>query len=108
MTHLSVLDPQISYDGLKADYTDDFMLSDHLEQSKAALFNYFNENYASANTLMSFTQSMLVPTTSPIDGSPQKSFTARYHRKEKNPYNELKEHFKLPAEDFDACNPIYW
>jgi hypothetical protein len=22
--------------------------------------------------------------------------------------NELKEYFKLPAEDFDACNPIHW
>jgi hypothetical protein len=54
MAHLSVLDPWISYEGLKADYADDFMLSDHLEQSKAALFNYFDENYASANTPMSF------------------------------------------------------
>jgi hypothetical protein len=41
-------------------------------------------------------------------GSPQKSFTARYHRKEKPSVNELEEYFKLPAEDFDAYNPIRW
>ncbi|KAF8237951.1 hypothetical protein L208DRAFT_1245147, partial [Tricholoma matsutake] len=40
----------------------------------------------------------------PIVGSPQKSFMAQYCRKEEPSVNELKEYFKLPAEDFDACN----
>jgi hypothetical protein len=90
---------------MKVDYDDDPMLSDHLEQSKAALFDYFNENYA--NT------SVLVPTptsvqSAPTVGSPQKSFTSRYRRKEKSSINELEEYFRLPAEDFDVCNPIQW
>ena len=100
-----MLDPRISYEGMKVDYDDDPMLSDHLEQSKAALFDYFNENYT--NT------SVLVPTptsvqSKPTVGSPQKSFTSRYRRKEKSSINELEEYFRLPAEDFDACNPIQW
>ena len=45
---------------------------------------------------------------SPTVGSPQKSFTARYRRKETASINELEEYFKLPTEDFDACDPIRW
>ena len=107
MARLSVLDPRISYEGLKADYADDLMLSDHLEQSKADLFKYFDENYASTD-IQVLARSTPGPTTPPIDGSPQKSFTARYRRKERNPHNELEEYFKLPAEDFDVCNPNHW
>jgi hypothetical protein len=76
------------------------MLSNHLEDSKTNLFNYFEENYT---TLHSPTPSSPPPTlvqALPVDGSPQKSFTARYRRKE--------EYFKLPAKDFDTCNPIQW
>jgi hypothetical protein len=103
-----VLDPRISYEGLKIDYGDDLTLFDHLEESKANLFQYFDENYA---TRRSRTPSSPPPTPvqAPLaDGSPQKSFTARYHRKEKFSTNELEEYFKLPAEDFDTCNPIQW
>jgi hypothetical protein len=44
----------------------------------------------------------------PMDGLPQKSFTAQYRQKEKYSTNELEEYFKLPVEDFDTCNPIQW
>jgi hypothetical protein len=108
MAPLSVLDPWISYEALKTDYVDDLMLSDHLEQSKANLFNYFDEHYTNANTPMSPAPSTPVPTTPPLEGLPQKSFTARYHRKEKSSHNELEEYFKLPAKDFNTCNPIHW
>jgi hypothetical protein len=102
-----VLDPRISYEGLKIDYGDDLTLFDHLEESKTNLFSYFEENYA---TRHSPTPSSPPPTLvqAPMDGSPQKSFTARYRRKEKYSTNELEEYFKLPAEDFDTCNPIQW
>ena len=36
---LSVLDPQISYEGMKVDYANDPILSDHLEESKSDLFD---------------------------------------------------------------------
>ena len=84
------------------------MLSNHLEDSKTNLFDYFNEHYA---TLHSLTPPSPPPTaiqSIPMDGSPQKSFTAWYHRKEKYSKNALKEYFKLPVEDFDICNPIQW
>jgi hypothetical protein len=41
-----VLDPRISYEGLKQDYGDDLTLSNHLEDSKSQLSSYFNEHYA--------------------------------------------------------------
>ena len=98
---------------MKADYADDLIFSDHLEQSRSDLVDYFNTNYSNTIPVPS-----LLPPTPPVYvqsadsapmacGSPQKSFTARYHRKEKVSINELKEYFKLPAEDFDACNPIH-
>ena len=108
-----MLDPWISYKGIKADYADNSILSDHLEQSRSDLVDYFNTNYS--NTIP-------VPSSSPsappvyvrsadsapmTHGSPQKSFTARYHRKEKASINELKEYFKLPAKNFNACNLIH-
>jgi hAT family C-terminal dimerisation region len=105
---LPVLDPRISYEGMKVDYTDDPMLSDHLEESKLNLFDYFNANYANTIPAPSSSPSTHVQPAPMVAGSPQKSFTARYRRKEKTSINELEEYFKLPTEDFDACNPIHW
>jgi hypothetical protein len=48
-----VLDPCISYKGLKLDYGDDPTLSDHLEDSKTNLFEYLNENYATYSPMPS-------------------------------------------------------
>jgi hypothetical protein len=94
---------------MKIDYADDPMLSEHLEQSKSSLFDYFHENYAHVVTTATLPMPLPIQ-AAPIvaGGSPQKSFTARYRRKEKPAVNELEEYFKLPAEDFDACNPIRW
>jgi len=106
---LPVLDPRISYEGMKADYKGDLMLSDHLKQSRSDLIDYFNANYA--NTIPAPSLSSPSPSVRPSPmaaGSPQKSFTARYRRKEKTSVNELEEYLKLPAEDFDTCNPIHW
>src|SRR5882757_9137025 len=100
-----VLDPRISYEGLKTDYGEDPTLSDHVKRSRASLIDYFDENYASATPSLPPSTPVQAP---PMDGSPQKSFTARYRQKEKYSTNELEEYFKLPAEDFDNCNPIQW
>ncbi|KAI0279968.1 hypothetical protein BC826DRAFT_357650 [Russula brevipes] len=48
-TWAALLDPRISYEGMKADYADDPILSDQLEESKANLFEHFNENYANVH-----------------------------------------------------------
>ena len=105
---MTVLDPQILYKGMKIDYADDTMLSEHLEQSKSNLFDYFHDNYAHVVISTPPSAPSTPVQTQPTAGSPQKSFTARYCRKEKPSVNELKEYFKLPAEDFDMCNPIHW
>jgi hypothetical protein len=94
---------------LKIDYADDPSLSNHLEDSKTSLFNYFDDHYATLHSPMpSSPPSTPTPALLPTDSSPKKSFTARYRRKEKYSTNELEEYFKLPAEDFDTCNPIQW
>ena len=101
-----MLDPCISYEGLKIDYGDDATLSDHLKDSKVNLFKYSNENYATLPAPMPS-----LPPPSPVQtvgGFPQISFTARYHQKLNHSTNELEEYFKLPAEDFHSCNPIQW
>ena len=100
-----MLDPHISYEGLKQDYGDDPMLSDHLEDSKTQLFSYFNKYYPTPTPSSPPSTPVQAP---PVDGSPQKSFTARYRRKMKYSTNELEEYFKLSAEDFHSCNPIQW
>ena len=103
-----MLDPRISYEGLKVDYGDDLTLTSHLEESKTTLFNYFDENYATLPCLTPSSPPPMPVQALPMDGLPQKSFMARYHRRENHPTNELEEYFKLPAEDFDTCNPIQW
>jgi len=67
-----VLDPRISYEGLKIEYGDDLILSNHLEDSKTSLFEYFNDNYATIAThspMLSTLPSTPVQAL-PVDGSP--------------------------------------
>src|SRR5271168_4104578 len=98
---------------MRADYANDDTLAEYLKNSKSALFNYFHKYYmnkATPGTSPSSTPAPLpVPSPSPSMsstlGSSKKSSTARYRRKDKPAVNELKEYFKLPLEDFDACDP---
>ena len=111
LIHVSaVLDPRISYEGLKTDYADDETLDEHLEKSKTDLFEYYYKNYANKavpapQATGIATTTMTVPSTS---HSPKKSFTDRYRKKGKAVIDELSEYFKLPTEDFERCNPIQW
>ena len=73
---LLVLDPWISYNSMKADYVDNLMLSDHLEQSKLMLFDFFNKNYANIILVPSSLLSTSVQSAPMAAGSPQKSFMA--------------------------------
>jgi len=100
---------------MRADYTNDDALADHLENMKSALFNYFHKYYMTNDALPSRSSTpapaqVPSPSQSTLSalGSSKKSFTARYRRKDKPAVNELEEYFKLPPEDFDACNPIRW
>jgi hypothetical protein len=106
-----VLDPRISYDGMKIDYENDPSLMDYLESSKSELQDYFDMHYSNKHPTLSqiadvATASSSAPTTTLL--SPQKNFTSRFQRKTKTVLNELEEYFKLPREDFEICNPIHW
>ena len=106
-----VLDPRISYDGMKLDYENDPLLLPYLESSKDNLQDYYDTHYANKHP----TPSQVTEFTTPAPSasvtpllSPQKNFTSHFHRKAKTVINELEEYFKLPLEDFETCNPIHW
>lgn len=103
------MDPRISYSTLVDEFEGDDDLVTFLEAAKTQLHTYYKTHYLNAGNsapkaLLS-NQSRQVPST--IDGSPQKSFTARF-RKPRAPIDELVEFWKLPQEDFETCNPIQW
>lgn len=111
----AVLDPRISYEGMKLDYESDFTLAEFLESSKNDLHTYYDTHYANQHSAPSLTIDLTTETpvfkSKPVatpSHSPQKNFTSRFHRKTKVAVDELEEYFKLPAEDFETCNPVHW
>ena len=110
-SHLLVLDPCISYEGMKLDYAHDPILSEYLKSSKKDLHEYYETHYANKHnppsqisTTQAFSSSSLA---APLH-LPQKNFTACFHWKTTTTLNELDEFFKLPPEDFETCNLIHW
>jgi hypothetical protein len=108
LTRSQVLDPRISYEGLKSDFYHDDDLLQELETAKTALDNHFKANYAARNH-------NIVPVTPPLTassscelGSPQKDFTARYQVHRRVVLDELREYYSLPREDFKHCDPVQW
>ncbi|KAJ7627873.1 hypothetical protein B0H17DRAFT_1150856 [Mycena rosella] len=78
--HKLVLDPRISYEGLKHDFRHDDDLLNDLEDTKTKLDEYFRCNYTDtvSSTPVQSTSSPWVQSTSCIQSSPQKGFTQRY------------------------------
>jgi hypothetical protein len=104
-----VLDPQISYEGMKLNYENDLILSEYLESSKADLYSYYETHYANKHTAPAqMPTTPQTPAPSASAHSPQKNFTACFQRKTTTILNELDKYFKLPPEDFKQCNPIHW
>jgi hypothetical protein len=110
----AVLDPRILYEGMKLDYESDSSLAEFLESSKQDLRTYYETHYANQHSAPSLTID-LTTQTSPVSRptvtsphSPQKNFTSRFRRKAKVAVDELEKYFKLPAEDFETCNPVHW
>ena len=104
---MKVLDPRISYEGLKEDYAQDADLLADLKKAKSALHTFYHDNYSSFTS--STDKSSL--TTAPLiqNGSPRKvDFTARYKRTNRRVSDELEDYFKLGQEDFDTCRPLDW
>ncbi|KAF5348215.1 hypothetical protein D9758_014636 [Tetrapyrgos nigripes] len=109
-----LLDPRIDREALEADYEEDPTLAGHLNTSRQQLRRYFNTNYISNHTPLqstSSTSSIASIGSSDIihvDGSPQKKFKSKYHRKVDAVHDELTEFWKLPPEDSENCDPIVW
>lgn len=102
-----VLDPRISYEGLKADYIQDADLLADLDKAKSMLHTFYRDNYSSFTSRTDKNPSTTVPVMQ--NGSPQKvDFTARYKRTNRWVSDELEDYFKLGQEDFDMCWPLDW
>lgn len=111
LTQAPVLDPRISYEGMKADYDNNHTLAAHLKTSKYELGVYFQTHYANKHTAWKSSRPLPLSRTtlsSSLSQSPQKNFTACFQRKTPAMLDELEEYFKLPQEDFNACHPIQW
>ena len=72
-----MLDPHISYEGLKINYINDPTLLIHLKDLKTGLLAYFDKNYPLHSPTLLSLPSMPIQALS-VDGLPQKSFTAQY------------------------------
>ncbi len=106
---LSVLDSHISYEGMLEDYTSDLDLLDYLREAKSLLETYYALRYANSMPHSLDDNADTTGTSTTVDGSPFKvNFTLRHKKKDHLLHDELDEYFKLPHEDFNACNPLQW
>ncbi|KAF5345060.1 hypothetical protein D9758_010453 [Tetrapyrgos nigripes] len=105
-----LLDPRIDREALEADYEQELTLAGHLNTSRQKLRDYYTDNYLSSRTSLNMASS--VDSIGPsdvvhVDGSPQKKFKSKYHRKVDAVRDELNEFWKLSPED-STCDPITW
>ena len=102
---MSVLDPCITYEGLKCDFANDPILLTDLKKSKQLLHEFYNANYATMAP---------TPDTSPatrnhgIGSSRKVDFTARYQQIKSETIDELAEYFQVKRKDFNTCDPLKW
>ena len=103
---VTVLDPQILYQGLLSDCENNIPLKNDLDLSQEDLRAFHRKHYT--NTAPSRTSSASAPQPSVTNSSPQKfDFTAGYN-KIWTAVIELEEYFKLAQERFEHCDPIRW
>jgi hypothetical protein len=75
--------------------------------TKDLLHTHFEKYYAIYTHSLNKTMNTHVNGTA--DDSPLKvNFTSRYKRKDYCSHNELDKYFKLPCEDFEACQSLQW
>jgi hypothetical protein len=101
---LIVLDPRLSYAGLKTDYADNPELLRDLYRSKDDLQTHFDTLYTSKTSRNSDNVDQTTP------GSPQKfDFTSHYSRGSASTENELAEYFRLTAVPKPwSVDPLQW
>jgi hypothetical protein len=79
-----------------------------LDNAKDLLCQYYQDNYLQASGFPAVIPQPIAAETS--SGLPQKvNFTAWYKKHSMTSLrDELEEYYRLPMEDFDACDPIQW
>ena len=100
---LAVLDPRITYEGLKLDFANDPSLLADLERSKDRLQEFYEDNYA-----VSPTRYEDINDNSRIMDSYTSDFTSRYSSIDPEVVDELEEYFKIKRKDFRKCDPLKW
>jgi len=97
-----VLDPRITYEGLKLNFSNDPILLVDLEKSKSLLCEFYKNNYA-ASPAPSEDINNVHPKSSHTS-----NFTAYYKSIIPDVIDELEEYFKIKCKDFKKCNPLRW
>ncbi|KAJ3508846.1 hypothetical protein NMY22_g16486 [Coprinellus aureogranulatus] len=100
-TWAALLDPRISYDGLKIALGDDLDLLSHLESAKSKLELHYGLHYKSSARLST-------STTTTASSSTGFNFTAAFRRAPRAVQDELEAYFRMPPEDYETCQPIQW
>jgi hypothetical protein len=110
---LLVLDPRISYEGLKQDYESDTTLLQSLEDAKDELYTEYATYYAQSLSPASSDDTAASTTTTPT--SPSKfDFLGRYKRSNVSMTSQLKreldKYFEMTAEpeDMETCDILKW
>lgn len=99
---LAVLDPRITYGGLKLNFAKDSELLADLERSKELLEEHYNKNYAVSLPCFKATDDSYTIYSLISD------FTLQYSSIDPEVVNELEEYFKIKHKDFKKCNPLRW
>jgi hypothetical protein len=102
--------PRISYEGLKTDFYRDDELILELEDAKSKLETHFRRHYANKAPSAPAHPAAHAPvqSTSRIQASPEKDFTQRYRVERRAAFDELRDYYLLPREDFKTCDPVQW
>ncbi|KAF5324671.1 hypothetical protein D9611_004416 [Ephemerocybe angulata] len=102
-TWAALLDPRISYQGLRSSFSDDPSLLTFLDDSRLKLENHYHDMYEP------FLPSHPPPTTSTTHTpSFAFDFMAAFQQAPAPTSSEIDSYFRLPIEDFRTCDPVQW
>ena len=103
-TFFAVLDPQITYNGLKTNFANDLTLFDNLQKSKQALHESYNMYYALRMQPLEGTSTATASQASSSFG--QIDFTACYDLMETEVIDKLDAFYEVKHQKFKSCNPL--
>ncbi|RXW19302.1 hypothetical protein EST38_g6551 [Candolleomyces aberdarensis] len=102
-TWAALLDPHISYEGLKNAFPNDADLTTDLETAKSKLEQHYRVHYERSTPVSHHTD-----TASSAPSSSVFDFTSTFRRAPRAVQNELQSYFQMPPKDFTTCDPVRW